>query len=402
MKKFLSIVLAAMMVLSLAACGSKTEAPVASGAETKTEVKDDFKVGMICLHDESMTYDLNFINGIKEACKKLGLSDDQLLIRRLVPEGQECYDAAAELVDQGCKVIFADSFGHDPYMLQAAQDFPEVQFSQATGVLAHVSDAENYHNAFAAIYEGRYLAGVVAGCKLKDMLDKGEVKTAKVGYVGAFPYAEVISGWTSWFLGLQSIVPQATMDVAITGSWGDETLENTAAKTLIDRGCVLLSQHADTYGAPNACEDAGVPNVAYNGSTEQAGPNTYLCYSKIDWAPYYEMAIKAVKEGKTFDTDFAGTVDFGSVKISELSKNCPAGTQEKVDAASKKIASGELKVFDTSKFTVGGKHLDYYEADTDGDYAPDTNVISGGYFHESEVRSAPYFDIIIDGVNVLG
>ena len=260
MKKFVSMLLALVMVFALCACGSKTE---------DGDKAESIKVGFICLHDENSTYDKNFIDAAKAACKNAGLSEDQYIIKTNIPEGQECYNAAAELVDAGCNVVFADSFGHEDFMIQAAKDFPKVQFCHATGTKAHTEKLSNYHNAFASIYEGRYLAGVAAGMKLNEMIEAGKFTAdeAKMGYVGAFTYAEVISGYTSFYLGAKSVCPTVTMDVTFTGSWYDEALEKEAANKLIAGGCKLISQHADSMGAPTACETAGVPNVSYNGST---------------------------------------------------------------------------------------------------------------------------------------
>ncbi len=418
MKKILSLALALVMVLGLAACGSKTEAPAATNAAPQTPAaaetpvaeapaaSADVKLGFIFLHDENSTYDLNFMNAAKEACAALGLTEDQYVFRTNIPEGQECYDAACELADAGCNIIFADSFGHEDYMIQAAQEFPEVQFCHATGTKAHTQGLSNYHNAFAAIYEGRYLAGVAAGMKLNEMIEAGEFTAdeAKMGYVGAFTYAEVVSGYTSFYLGAKSVCPSVTMDVTFTGSWYDETAEKEGAQKLIQNGCKLISQHADSLGAPTACENAGVPNVSYNGSTKEAAPNTYIISSRIDWAPYYEYAIKAVMDGTAIDTDWTGTLATGSVVLTELNTDVAAeGTQDAIDAAMAKLENGELHVFDTNAFTVNGEALSSYMADvdTDADYTPDTEVVHDGYFSESEFRSAPYFDLEIDGITRL-
>ena len=410
MKKFLALLLSLVMVLALVACGDKKD-------DTNTDDQDnnevtDFKVGFIMLHDENSTYDLNFINAAKEACETLGV---EYTIVTNVPEGQECYDKAAELADAGCNIIFADSFGHEDYMIQAAKDFPDVQFCHSTGTKAHTEGLSNYHNAFASIYEGRYLAGIAAGMKLNEMIANGEFSAddAKIGYVGAFTYAEVISGYTSFFLGARSVCPTATMEVTFTGSWYDETAEKEGAEKLIQNGCVLISQHADSMGAPTACEKAGVPNVSYNGSTVSVGPNTYIISSRIDWAPYYVYAIQAAMDGKTIDADWTGTLATKSVVLSDLNTNVAAdGTQAAIDEAMKKLESGELHVFDVSTFTVTGEnvtadmktdaegHLTSYMADVDNDanMEHDTEVVHDGYFAESEKRSAPYFDIAIDGI----
>ena len=405
MKKFLALLVSLMMVLTLlVSCGG------GGGGEEAADGGggDDFKVALICLHDENSTYDLNFINGFKEAMGELGLSEDQYMIKTGVPEGQECYDAAAELADAGCKLIFSDSFGHQDYMLQAAQEFPDVQFVSCTGDKALVSGQENYHNAFASIYEGRYLAGVAAGMKLNEIKEAGKLKgdVPKMGYVGAFTYAEVISGYTSFYLGAKSVCPDVVMDVTFTGSWYDETAEKEGANKLIQGGADLISQHADSFGAPTACETAGIPNVSYNGSTKDAGPNTYIISSKINWAPYFKLASEAVQKGEAFDenNNWTGTLETDSVQLTELNTDVAAeGTQAKLDEVMAGLKDGSIHVFDTSTFTVEGKKLDSYKADVEADeaYEPDTEVISDGYFHESEYRSAPYFNLAIDGITRL-
>ena len=370
MKKIVALLMALCMVFALCACGQSaapaaTEAPAADAAATEAPAADataasDLKVGFIFLHDENSTYDLNFMNGAKEACANLGLSDDQVIFRTNIPEGQECYDAAAELADAGCNVIFADSFGHEDFMIQAAKEFPEVQFCHATGTKAHTEGLANYHNAFASIYEGRYLAGVAAGLKLNEMIANGEFTEdeAKIGYVGAFTYAEVVSGYNSFFLGARSVCPTATMEVTFTGSWYDETAEKEAANKLIGNGCKLISQHADSMGAPTACETAGVPNVSYNGSTEAACPNTFIVSSRINWAPYYEFVVNAVVNGEEIPADWTGTIATDSVLLTEVNEAAAAaGTAEAIEAARAKILSGEFDVFNQELWDNQGNQL---------------------------------------------
>ena len=343
------------------------------------------------------------MRGAKEACEAAGV---EYINKVNIPEGSECYDAACELADNGCSIIFADSFGHEDYMIQAAQDYPEVQFCHATGTKAHTENLPNFHNAFASIYEGRYLAGVSAGMKLNEMIEAGmPPEEAVIGYVGAFPYAEVISGYTSFFLGARSICPSATMRVQFTGSWYDEAVEKEVANHLIEGGCVLISQHADSMGAPGACELAGVPNVSYNGSTIDAAPNTFIISTRINWAPYFTYLIECVREGKSIDTDWTGTMETGSVVMTELNDKVAApGTAEKLAEVEAALKDGSIKVFDTSTFTVDGATVNTYMADVDSDaaYTGDTEVIADGFFHESEFRSAPYFDLQIDGIEILG
>lgn len=397
MKKLIALLLCLTLVFGIVAC--TTDGNNGDDADT-------FKVGFIFLHDENSTYDLNFINAAKQACSELGLTEDQYILRVNVPEGQECYDAAAELVDEGCDIIFADSFGHEPFMIDAAKEFPDVEFCHSTGTRAHTEGVDNYHNAFAHIYQGRYLAGIAAGMKLNEMIEAGEftAEEAKVGYVGAFTYAEVISGYTSFFLGVRSVCPTATMEVTFTGSWYDETAEKEGANVLIANGCKLISQHADSMGAPTACELAGVPNVSYNGSTVDACPNTFIISSRIDWTPYFKLAIESAMKGEAIPADWCGGIEEGSVVLTEVNEQAAAaGTAEAIEEAKAKLVAGELHVFDTSTFTVDGETLTSHMADvdTDQDYTPDTEAISDGYFHESEYRSAPYFDLRIDGIKLL-
>lgn len=416
MKKFVALLLALAMVFALCACGnSNSAAPKQDDAAESSQPSDNasenqsaadlsaLKVGFIFLHDENSTYDLNFMNAAKEACKTLGVES---VFKTNIPEDQSCYEAAAELADAGCNIVFADSFGHEDYIIQAAKEFPEVQFCHSTGTKAHTEGLDNYHNAFASIYEGRYLAGVAAGLKLNEMIDNGDfaAEDAKIGYVGAFTYAEVVSGYTSFFLGARSVCPTATMEVTFTGSWYDETAEKEAANKLIANGCKLVSQHADSMGAPTACETAGVPNVSYNGSTISACPNTFIVSSRIDWAPYYEFVINAVANGETIPADWTGTLATGSVVLTEVNEAAAAaGTADKIAEVKAALEAGTIHVFDTANFTVGGETLTSYMADvdTDANYEADTEVILDGYFHESEMRSAPYFDLRIDGITLL-
>ncbi len=398
MKKIIALLLAVIMVLSLAACGN----------DTGNNDAEDIKVGFICLHDEKSTYDLNFLNGVDEVKKALSLKDEQVIVKTNVPEGDECYQAAADLVDQGCDVIFANSFGHEDFMIKAAKEFKDVQFCHATGTKAHTEGLDNYHNAFASIYEGRYLAGVAAGLKLKEMIDAGKITAdqAKMGYVGAFTYAEVISGYTSFYLGAKSIVPEVTMEVQFTGSWYDAIEEKNAAEALIAKKCVLISQHADSMGAPSACEAAGIPNVSYNGSTKDACPNTFIVSSRINWAPYYKYMIECVQKGEAIAADWTGGIKEGSVVLTEINeKAAAAGTAAKLEEVKKGLTDGTVNVFDTKNFTVndGQAVAADHKADVDTDeaFAADTVVVENGVFKESKFRSAPYFDLRIDGITLL-
>ena len=395
LKKVLAVVLSIIMIATVfAACGGKAV----------PEKKTDLKVGFIFLHDENSTYDKNFMDAAKKACEEMGVEYAQ---KTQIPESKDCYDAAIELIEvDGCDIIFADSFGHESFLIDAAKKYPDVQFCHATGTQAHTANVANFHNAFASIYEGRYLAGVAAGLKLNEMIDAGKITAdkAKMGYVGAFTFAEVMSGYTSFYLGAKSVCPTVTMDVKFTGSWYDEKAEKEAAQALIANGCVLISQHADSMGAPTACEAANVPNVSYNGSTEAACPNTFIVSSRIDWTPYFKYMIQCVMDGKEIDTDWTGTIETGSVVLTDVNeKAAAAGTVEKLAEVKAKLLDGSINVFDTANFTVGGKTLTSYiaDVDTDANFEKDTEVIKDGIFYESEKRSAPYFDLEIDGITLL-
>ena len=394
--------------LALAGCGS-------SGAKSYTP-GTAVKVGLICLHDNSSTYDKNFIDAMERAATELGAKvDGKPIIKTGVAESMEAYNAAKDLVKQGCNVIFADSFGHEEFMLKAAKEWPSVTFCHATGTKAKISNVSNFHNAFASIYEGRYLAGYAAGLKLKDMIDGGKIAdrnkdtngNIKLGYVGAFPYAEVVSGYTAWYLGVKEVVNNVVMDVTFTSSWYDFDAEKAGARTLANNGAAIISQHADSMGAPGECETMNVPNVTYNVPTAAECPKTYVAYSKIDWAPYYKAVVNAMYDGKAIEGEtngnWTGTIATGSVIYDCVN----AEHKAKVEEVKADLIAGRRQVFDTSKFTVGGTKLETYQADVDdfGDFKGETNVIAEKngikYFNESAYRSAPYFDVAIDGITKL-
>ncbi len=403
MKKLLALALVAVMMLAFVACGGET--PAVDDEKGITGI-EDIKFGLICLHDENSTYDKNFIEAFYEAVDNLGLKEDQYVVKTNIPEGNECYEAAVDLAEDGCNIIFANSFGHESYILQAAKEYPAVQFCHATGTMAHTEKLDNFANAFASIYEGRFLAGVAAGLKLNEMIAAGKITAdqALMGYVGAYTYAEVVSGYTSFYLGAKSICPSVKMKVQFTGSWYDEAAEKEAATKLLGEGCVLISQHADSMGAPSACEEAGVPNVSYNGSTVASCPNTFIVSSRINWAPYYEYVVTTLVAGEKVANDWTGTIDTGSVVLTDVNTQAAAaGTVEKIAEVTEALKAGTVNVFDAATFTVNGETLTSYMADVDTDaaYEKDTEVIEDGVFYESKFRSAPYFDLWIDGIELL-
>ena len=374
MKKALAIGLATVMAVSMSA-------PVFAEDEGKGIAKEDLKVGVIYIGDENEGYTAAHMKGIDEMEEKLGLDDSQIIEKTLIGEDEGCYDAAADLADQGCQIIFANSFGHETYILEAAGEYPEVQFCHATGTQAASSGLSNMHNYFTNIYEARYVSGVVAGLKLNEMIEDGTVKedACKMGYV-------------AFYLGAKSVCPSVTMEVKYTNSWASFDLEKECADALISDGCVLISQHADTTGAPTACEAAGVPCVGYNIDMTSVAPNTALTSASMDWGVYYTYAVQCMLDGTAIDTDWCKGFAEGADKITALNdKTVAEGTEEKVKEVEDALIDGSLHVFDTSAFTVDGKELDTYKKG-------DTEYISDGYFHESEYGSAPAFDIAIDGI----
>jgi len=416
MKKIVALFLSLAMVLSmgvmLSGCdqaGSDlkglSESPLAAPTlKTDITVPEDFKIGFIFLHDDKSTYDKNFMDAADEVIKLLGLTKDQYVYRYPVNEEEECPQAAEYLAQQGCDIIFANSFGHESGMKEIAAKYPNIEFCHATGTTAHTStDLKNFHNAFASIYQGRYLAGIAAGLKLNEMIENGDIKAeqAVMGYVGAFPYAEVVSGYTSFYLGAKSVCPSVTMKVNYTNSWFHVDKERQNALALINDGCVLISQHADSMGAPSACEEKGIPNISYNGSTYDDCPETFIVSSRINWAPYFLYIIESVVKGEDIAVDWCGGIAEGSVVLTGINQDVAAeGTVKAIEDAIKKLKDGTIKVFDTDNFTVKGEKLTTYMADVDTDdaFTPDTEAIADGYFAESEKRSAPYFDVRIDGI----
>lgn len=407
MKKFLTMLLT--VVLAVSSLGLFT----ACGGDEEQQGGDEKIAALICLHGDNSSYDKNFIDAFKAACKAKGLNENQYTIVVDIPEeGSDCYDKAAEFADAGYKAVFADSFGHEANMIKAAQEFPNVQFCHATGTAGGFLTTEskdddkpaNFHNAFASIYEGRYLAGVAAGLKLIELYGEDiTADEAKIGYVGAHPFAEVISGYTSFYLGVKSIVPNTTMEVKYTYSWYDEAAEKASALALIENGAKLVSGHADSSGVPTACKEKNVPNVFYNGVSNE---DTFVIASKINWQPYFEIMLDGVMNNKEIPADYTGTLETGSVQITALGKAAAEGTQTKLDEVKAKLMSGEIKVFDCATFTVNGAPLTEYLADVVdiGDYQGETNVIKTEdgktFFAESFYRSAPYFNIIIDGITI--
>lgn len=418
MKKILALVLAVLLAMTfMTACSPAGDTDDTNGA-TADQANTDLKVGVILLGDENEGYTYAHIKGIKGAVETLGIAEDQVVWKYSIPEDETCYDTAVDLVEQGCNLIFSNSYGHQSYVQQAASEFSDVTFVSMTGDTAAVSGLANFKNAFTSVYESRYISGVVAGMKIKELIDTNALKdqnfdkdgNVKVGYVGAYPYAEVKSGYTAFFLGIKSVIENVMMEVTFTNSWFDITAEGEAANSLMADGCVIIGQHADSTGAPSAVEAAlqkgqVAYSVGYNIDMLEVAPTAALTSATNVWQVYYQYALETAMNGEEIPTDWSKGYADGAVEITPLGKSCAEGTQQKVDEAISAIKDGSLKVFDCTKFTVGGKAVDSCVVDMTGDFdtddAEDKEAIWDGYFHESELRSAPSFALDIDGITLL-
>ena len=413
MKKLLSLLLVLLMSVSLVAC---------SGSETSDDESTDsaVKIGAIILGDENEGYSYAHIAGIKAAAEKLGIDESNIIWKYNIGETQDAYDAAVDCIENGAKLVLSNSYGHQTYMQQVASEFPEVTVVAVTGDTAAVSGLSNLHNGFNKVFQSRYVSGVVAGLKLQELEENGELVDAnynengevKIGYVGAYPYSEVVSGFTAFYLGIKSVYENVHMYVEYTNSWADLTAEGTVADDLMSQGCVIISQHADTTGAPSTVQSNNdsdkygfkAYSVGYNISMLDVAPTAALTSASSNWEVFYEYAFSCLLNGETMDTDFAKGYEAGAVAITELGESCAEGTAEKVSEVETTLANGELQVFDVSTFTYDGVNPTSMLGDVDADFVPETECVSDGYFHESEFRSAPYFPnaTLIDGITAIG
>lgn len=387
-KKLLSVILSVTMAAMLAAgCGEPAAADTSSESE-KTEStssegisKDEIKVGFVHISDASdMGYTYNHDLGTKEMQEALGLSEDQIINKFNVPEGAECDTALRELVEAGCNIIFATSFGYEDYVKEVAAEYPDIQFCHATGYQAAGSGLSNFHNYFASIYEARYLAGIAAGMK---------TESNKLGYVAAFPFAEVISGYTAFYLGAKSVNPDVTMDIMYTNSWNDPTVEAQVAKALIERGCDVVSQHSDSTAPATTAEENGVWQVGYNNDMIDAAPKASLISARIDWGIYVTEAVQAVVDGTEIPADWCKGLADDAVYLSPLNTDIAAeGTQEAIDEASEKLKAGELSVF---AGPLKGTNPD----------GESIELAEGEQFDEQTEASAPSWTYIVEGCTVV-
>lgn len=402
MKRFLALLLALVMILSFAACSSNEPAndngtesgSSENNSEEKSGVsKDDIIVGFIHIGDPSdMGYTYNHDLGTKKMAENLGLRDDQIINKYNIGEDETCAVAIEELVAAGCDIIFATSFGHGDYMTEAAAKYPNIEFCHATGTQAAASGLSNYHNYFSAIYQPRYICGVAAGLKLNEMIANGEITEdeAVLGYVSAFYFEEVISGFTAFYLGARSVCPSATMITLKANSWSDPTAEATLAQALIDKGAVIISQHSDNTTPATVAESNGLYHCGYNSDMSEAAPAASIISARADWSVYLTYAVECVINGEEIDTDWCYGYSEGVTYTSPLNTAIAAPrTQEVLDDVVEKLISGETKVFEGpwTGFNVW----------TGEDYT----CAEGEWVEESVERSAPYFAYLIEGITVL-
>ena len=408
-KRLLAMLLAGAMIFGLAACGGgggSAETP--AGGESTPPVSEEtgggeaetksIKVGMVCIGDENdQGYTYNFMRGVEEATEQLKQQGIEVewVFKTNILEDSGCEDANIELADDGCQIIINNSYGFEPFMLKVAPDYPEIEFISCTNQASAVDDLPNTHNAFANIYEGRYLAGVAGGMKLQQMIDEGTITAdqAVIGYVGAFPFAEVVSGYTAFYLGAKSVCPSVTMKVKYVNSWSDAPQEAAAAAALADEGCVLISQHSDNTTPATAAQEAGVFHCGYNNDMTGVAPESSIISCRVDWAPYFVYAISAVANGEEFAQDWTAGYADGSVKLTTLNEAIAApGTAEALEAAEAELAGG-MHVF-------AGPLSGHPAQDPEGEV---WSIGEGEFFAESDLSqegglSAPQFCYVIDGI----
>ena len=359
MKKIIALLMAMVMVLSLAACGAKEEAPAeTNAAEAPAAEAAEFKVGAIYINSKNDTAGYTFAhhNGITTAMKELGLDPaTQLVIVDEVPEDKEqVLNAVDTLVGEGANIIFGISFGYIDAMEEAAKEYTDVIFSHGTG---YKSNETNFNNYFGRAYQARYLAGIAAGMKSL------ELGNNNIGYVAAYgtEYAETASGINGFALGVLAVNPEATIFVKKLGAWADEVNEAAFAEELIKSyGCGVISQHCDSAQPQIMAENNGVFGCGYNSDMTPDAPKAHLTAAIWNWNVYYRTAMEAAMSCGTADNFVAtmgtpayyGGLAEGFVDVSPLSENCAEGTQAVIDEVKALIISGEWDVFSGTKLEI--------------------------------------------------
>ena len=360
--------------------------------------EDVLKVGFIYEDDESTPYTYNFALAEKALAEKY--PDRIRTITRSNVLESFAEDSLRELVRKGCRLIFTNS--HSGAFAGLAPEFPQVQICQVSYLDEPLKlYPENYHTFKGEVYQGRYVSGIVAGLKLRNLLDHHNIKPeeALVGYVGAYRNAAVISGYTAFLLGVRSVAPEAVMRVRYTGSWSSFSAEKECARQLIEEGCVVISQHSDTIGPALACEEASrtrqVYFVGYNQSMLDVAPTTALVSLRINWTPYVLGAAEAVMENKVIEkhvdardhgNDMSAGFERGWVEMLDLNSHIAVeGTSQKMAGAIEALRRGSLQIFQG----------DYTGVDPED--PSDICDLKRGYRENAE-SSSPDFHYILEGV----
>lgn len=421
MKRVWRTVLVGLLVLLLGGCASHNQTP-----DKKADKISNFKIGVLLIGDETEAYSKAHIDGIKKAAKALKISEENIKWMERVEESEDCFEKTGELVDEGCSLIISDSYRLQDYMEEAAEKFPEVSFVAMAGDYAAISGLNNFYNAYTKVYEARYVSGVVAGMKLAELDAQGKIPKegynesgkVRVGYIGTVSCPEVVSGYTAFYLGICSVFPNAALEVQYTNSWSDDDGEATAADWLLKSGCVMFGQHADSIGIAETIEHA-LENgqtaycVGYNADALGVAPKAALTSVTNDWSVYYKALFASALTGTEIPQDWSKGMEDGAVAITKLGPDVAKGTAQKIADVQNEIKEGTLHVFDSSTFTVEGRQITPEDAMVDLSYkeGEDGSVIYegpklsalvtdklGSYFEESELRSAPYFNLKIDGI----
>lgn len=411
-KRISAVVLIVIFALNMTACNGEnnTQNPSVKGE------KEVFKVGVILTGDKNEGDSKSHIQGIKQAAQELSLTEDQIVWEYTIKADDKSYDTAKKLVDSGCDVIISNNKKYQEYMQQAAKDNPDADFVVIGGDTADESGLSNFHNAYTSIYQARYLTGIVAGLKIKELAEQGKLpqeafdvdSNVKIGYVGTLPGSDVTSSYSAFYLGVKSVYENVSMYVLYTNKRDSTQAEIDATSHLVSQGCMMIVQNSELDGVYQAVEQTNSEGklcfcVGFGDETTAKDKEWMLVCAKNNWDVYYKEAIGQSMKNEDFDSDWVAGLDEGAVCISAPNQSCCEDTKQKIDEAEEGLISQQIKVFSTDSFKVNGKEVNSaYATDTDGDDVPDEDqAVFDSEFHESYFRSAPYFSLDIDGITVL-
>lgn len=334
MKKLLAVLLAAVIGMTAVGCGSNSGTSGGGESGTDTQTTEPIKVGFIYIgHINDGGFTQAHDAGRLELEEKLG-DQVETFYQEAVPENiQEVKNSAKVMMDQGATVIFANSFGYMDAMEELSSEYPEVKFIHFSG---YKMNETNFGNYFGAMEEARYLSGIVAGMK---------TQSNKIGFVAAFPLPELFIAINAFTLGVQSVNPDATVQVVWTNSWYDPAKEKEAADALLANGCDVLAQHCDTTGPQVAAEAQGAFAIGYNADSYQAAPKAFMTAPVWHHGVFYVKTVQDIIDGTWQPESYYGNMADGYIDILPLTENAPEGAQAKVDEMKDKIVSGEFKIF---------------------------------------------------------